>query len=136
MTNELLFDLFLAIATVETACNPSAIGDNGQAVGIVQIHPEVVEDVNRLTGTRFTPAARLTVKQSYYMFRVYLQHYGGEGDDATPEKYARIWNGGPKGHKKKATELYWSRLNEILKSPAALEAARRIVQRNLAKEVR
>ena len=36
----------LALAIVESSLNPLAIGDNGNAVGYLQITPAVIKDVN------------------------------------------------------------------------------------------
>lgn len=135
MNHELLFDLFLAISTVETACNPASIGDNGKAVGIVQIHPAVVADVNHIAGTNLTLEDRNLVKLSWYMFRKYLEHYSRDGELDNPQVLTRMWNGGPRGWMKPSTVGYWKRVEEILNSPTAMEAARRVVTRHLTKEL-
>ena len=134
MSTELLFDIFLAVATVESACNPAVTGDHGQAVGIVQIHTGVVEDVNRLTKTRILPEQREKVKVSWFLFREYLKHYCKDDPDNV-QRMVRTWNGGPLGWLKPSTKRYWERVNEILKNPTALAAARSMVLRELAKEI-
>lgn len=48
MTNLITLSLLLAMAQVESAGRPSAIGDGGRARGALQIHRCVVVDVNRL----------------------------------------------------------------------------------------
>ena len=40
--------LFSAIISVESNGDSSAVGDGGKAVGCMQIHPCVIEDVNRI----------------------------------------------------------------------------------------
>jgi len=49
-----LTQLISALIIVESNGRDSAIGDGGLAVGPLQIHRGVVEDVNRLEGTSFT----------------------------------------------------------------------------------
>jgi soluble lytic murein transglycosylase-like protein len=99
--------LLAALIAVESGGNPAAIGDNGRAVGILQIHAAVVADVNRIAGTRYTLEDRRNPVKSRQMCLIYLQHYGR---GKTWEQRARIWNGGPRGHEKKATEKYWEKV--------------------------
>lgn len=102
-----------AICAVESNGKADAIGDHGKAVGAYQIHPAVVADVNRLTGSRYTLADRLDPAKSRDMCRAYLAHYG-ERAGGTDEAHARTWNGGPKGAKKAATVAYWRRVKARL----------------------
>lgn len=102
-----------AICAVESGGKADAIGDNGKAVGAYQIHPAVVADVNRLTGSHYTLADRLNPAKSRAMCRAYLAHYG-ERAGGTDEAHARVWNGGPKGAKKAATVGYWKRVKARL----------------------
>ena len=102
-----------AICAVESSGNPHAIGDNGRAVGAYQIHPAVVADVNRLTGSHYTLADRTDPAKARAMCRAYLAHYG-ERAGGTDEAHARTWNGGPKGAKKAATVAYWRRVKARL----------------------
>ena len=115
---------------VESDCNPNAIGDNGRAVGILQIHPITVDDVNRIMGMDeetahpvFTLADRYDVDKSKRMCEVYLLYYLGKYLEYNPfttmshkEICARLWNGGYKGLKRNpdATDAYWEKFeNEI-----------------------
>jgi soluble lytic murein transglycosylase-like protein len=107
-----LSDVRTAIEQVESGGDANAVGDNGLAVGILQIHPTMVEDVNRILGdTVFTLADRLDVERSREMFAVYSNHYTPCGD---AEKVARRWNGGPRGDKKRATVKYWRKVSKAL----------------------
>ena len=111
-----------ALISVESGGNDHAIGDNGQAVGCLQIHPCVVEDVNRISGV--TPPARVFLRSdrtdrgmSVIMCRVYLQHYAVKdrlGREPSLEDLARIWNGGPDGYKKPATKPYWIKVRTAM----------------------
>ena len=53
MDNLSLDVLIKALIQVETNGNPKAIGDNGDAKGILQIHQEVITDVNRICRTKY-----------------------------------------------------------------------------------
>jgi len=110
--------LFVAIAIVESGGNPNAVGDNGLAVGIVQIQPCVVADCNEWLRrhkhkTRFTLKDRRSITKSYQMFVIYLNRWAS---GKSQEHKARCWNGGPKGHTKKATLSYWRRVKQALNS--------------------
>lgn len=105
--------LILALIQVESGGNPSAVGDGGKAVGVLQIHQEVIDDVNRIAGASFTAKDRLNRDASIEIFRIYVNHYATEARLGRPvlvQDIARIWNGGPRGHKKLATVGYWVRV--------------------------
>ena len=93
-----------ALVHVESKGEVHVIGDNGRAVGPLQIHKEVVDDVNRAYRTQYTYSDRKCPSKSREICRKYLILHGGSR--ATNEKYARIWNGGAKGHHKRATLSY------------------------------
>lgn len=101
-----------AIVLVESGGNRYAIGDNGNAVGVFQIWPIMVEDVNRIVGEdRYSLDDRTDYGKSLEMFFIYTDHY-------TPswvfEKVARRWNGGPDGDRQKSTERYWEKVQTQL----------------------
>lgn len=101
-----------AIAIVESNNNPSAVGDNGRAVGAYQIHEIYVDDVNRILGKPyFSYADRWDAEKSRQMVYIYLNHYGR---GKTTEAMARIHVGGPKGYKKKSTLRYWQKIKRVL----------------------
>ena len=86
------------------------------AWGILQIHPVMVKDINRITGKRgekFTDADRFNPEKSRRMFHIYAQHYSKGADEQT---IARRWNGGPTGDDKDATLGYWASVKEIMKN--------------------
>lgn len=110
-------DLLDAIAVVESNCEFDAVGDNGEAIGIYQIHKIYVDDVNRiLKGTRipkYSYADRWNPFYSRLMVKTYLLHYGeGKGIEAM----ARIHNGGPDGWKKESTKPYWEKVKAVLQA--------------------
>src|SRR4051812_37807193 len=83
-------------------------------IGCLQIRPCVVTDLNRVAGReRFTDADRRTRAGSVEIFYAYLHHYATAeriGREPTLEDMARIWNGGPNGYKRAATNDYWRKV--------------------------
>ncbi len=107
------------------------VGDNGKALGCLQIHKEVVADVNRIYKTQFKHEDALNPVLAKEICELYLKHYAGEtlrrirpgefaqGDAGASEICARIWNGGPAGWKKTSTEIYWNKVKKQLFRPQA-----------------
>lgn len=101
-----------AIALVESNNQAAAIGDGGQAVGAYQIRPIFLRDVNRILGCeRYKLPDRFDPAKSRQMARVYLGHYG---KGKTLIEMARQYNGGPRGHLKKATTGYAAKILAVL----------------------
>ena len=108
-----LSNLISALIAVESSGNDLAIGDNGRAVGPLQIHRGVVLDVNRFTGSNYRWESMTNRAQARAVCEAYLTHYG---KGCTTEQLARKWNGGgPRGDKKQATEAYWLKVQRNLK---------------------
>ena len=101
-----------ALVHVESKGEVHVVGDNGKAIGPLQIHKEVVDDVNKAYGTNYTYDDRKSIDKSREICRKYLLLHGGRY--ATNEKYARIWNGGPNGHRKRITRKYWVKVRRRL----------------------
>ena len=72
MTNFIISAAISLLIQLESGGDPSAIGDHGQAVGILQIHPCMVQFVNRRHGTAFTLADRLDPVASRQMCELFL----------------------------------------------------------------
>ena len=108
-----LSNLISALIMVESSNNDLAIGDQGRAIGCLQIQKAVVLDVNRITGSNYRWESMTNRVQARAVCEAYLTHYG---KGKTTEEQARIWNGGPQGHKKKtATQAYWLKVQRNLK---------------------
>ena len=108
-----------AIMAVESHGNPAAIGDGGRAHGPLQIHREVIEDVNRFDGTSYTIADAHDPAKAEDIFRRYVRRYATRarlGHEPTEEDVARIWNGGPNGWRKPDTLGYWGKVRRHLKN--------------------
>ena len=107
-----LTNLITALIAVESSGNDLAIGDNGRAVGPLQIHRGVVLDVNRITGSHYRHQDMTNRAAARAVCQAYLTHYGR---GATTEQLARRWNGGPTGDRKTATVAYWRRVQKVIK---------------------
>ena len=110
--------LLPALEKVESNGNPNAIGDKGKAHGILQIWEAVILDVNRVFKTNYTHADAFDPVKARDICRKYLAIYATEkrlGRKPTMEDAARIWNGGPQGHKKNNTNKYWQKVAKALK---------------------
>jgi hypothetical protein len=103
---------------VESRGNDSAIGDNGKAVGCLQIHPIAVLEANRILAKYDSPTVyslgdRYNREKSIEMFNVISEEYEC-CEDYTFMEYAEIvarrWNGGPRGDRKIATIKYWNKI--------------------------
>jgi hypothetical protein len=105
-------NLISALIIVESSGNDLAIGDNGRAIGCLQIHKAVVLDVNRITGSNYQWQQMTNRAQARAVCAAYLKHYGR---GASTEQLARRWNGGPTGDRKSATEAYWAKVKKHLK---------------------
>ena len=107
-----LTNLISALIIVESSGNDQAIGDNGRALGPLQIHRGVVLDVNRITGSHYRHQDMTNRVAARAVCQAYLTHYGR---GATTEQLARRWNGGPTGDRKTATVAYWRRIRQVIK---------------------
>ena len=105
-------NLISALIIVESSGNDQAIGDQGRAIGCLQIHKAVVLDVNGFTGSHYRHQDMTNRAQARAVCEAYLKHYG---KGCSTEQLARRWNGGPAGDRKSATEAYWAKVKKHLK---------------------
>ena len=95
-----IHDVINTLSQIESNHTSDAIGDNGKAVGILQIHKCLVDDVNRITKSKnFTYAQRLKPAYSRLMARIYLKHYSKSFKkrfkrNPKASELAMMWNGG------------------------------------------
>ena len=115
MTNIIMAALLFALQGAETDLSRSPRrGDRGQSYGILQIQQLVIEDVNRIQGTRYTTRDALVASTAREICSRYLEFWGAQytrdtGKQPTSEVLARIWNGGPHGWQHRSTKRYWTR---------------------------
>jgi hypothetical protein len=107
--------LLEAIRIVESNNNPDAVGDSGNAIGVYQIWEDYHADasVGGNLGGEY-----LDCYDPVYAEKVvveYMKRYATKRrlGTVTPEKVARIHNGGPNGWKISATDKYWDKVEPI-----------------------
>jgi len=105
-----------AIIQVESRGDSTAVGDRGWAIGVLQIWPIMVREVNRIlekdgSDIRYGYTDRYSVKKSIEMFHIWRSYYHPSSDWET---IARCWNGGPSGHKTSRTHCYWNKVKNEL----------------------
>lgn len=105
-----LTQLVSALIIVESNNIDSAIGDQGKALGPLQIRREVIADVNRL-GLACRWEEMTNRAKARAVCETYLRHYA---KGKSLEETARIWNGGPQGYRKQATARYWVKVKGSL----------------------
>ena len=111
-----LSPLIDALMWVESRCDTSAYCKREDAVGVLQIRPIMVKEVNRILRLKgssyiYTLEDRWSKDKSIEMFNVVANYYH---ETSSYEKIARCWNGGPKGLQKKQTEEYWRKVQKRL----------------------
>lgn len=108
-----------AIRTIETGDKANgglgAVGDHYAAIGPYQIHKDCYKDACEYDPTLVKDHKyEDCLKDKEYSERVlqaYINRYLPKG--GTFEDAARIWNGGPKGYKKKSTLGYLAKFKKI-----------------------
>ena len=105
-----------AIIQVESRGDSTAKGDRGWAVGVLQIWPIMVREVNRIqekngSDVRYGYNDRYSVKKSIEMFHIWREYYHSDSDWET---IARCWNGGPSGSSHHRTKCYWNKVRREL----------------------
>jgi len=70
------------------------IGDDGKAIGPMQIHKIMVDEVNRIQDSiQFTYLDRWSLQKSIQMFNIYQEYWNPEHDTKLAKQ---LWNGGSK----------------------------------------
>ena len=109
-----------AIHMVETGglVGPT-LGDNGNALGPLQIHRSYFKDSN-VSGSynQVSVLRNATVVFLAYMDRYCISNRLGRAP--TAEDVARIHNGGPNGYKKASTIKYWHKVRKYYESSSSL----------------
>lgn len=103
--------LLTALIAVESGGNDLAKGDSGDAIGCLQIHKEVIGDVNRIYGTTYRwPESCYSRETSKKICKLYLKHYAPKR--ARAKMLCALWNAGPRGPLKLKTN---KRIQEYVK---------------------
>lgn len=114
-----LLELIMILIMVESGGNNLAVGDNGLALGCLQIHQCVIDDVNRIYGTSYVHEDAYDRDKSIDICYKYLSYWGTEkrlGRKPTLMDMSLIWNGGPNGWKRGPTDPYWLKVKALIHS--------------------
>lgn len=120
-TGNNLSEILPVLKQVETNGDIEAIGDNGKAFGVLQIHKICVDDVNRIYGTTYTHQDAFNEDCAEEIFNLYIS-YGVKrfknkyNKEPTEQDIVRMWNGNCyNGYKKKSTLKYYERYKKFKK---------------------
>lgn len=117
------------LVRVESNGRANVVGDQGKAIGILQIHDGMVKEANRLAHTRYTHKDMFNPTASREVAKIVLNHYAKHiqtvtGREATNQELAFIWNGGAASWKRvsnpmadtkqKNLQNYWNKVSRAL----------------------
>ena len=102
--------VLFSIMEEESQYKIDAINHKENAVGVLQIRPIMVREVNEIIGeNRYSNEDRFDLNKSVEMFVIYQNHFNPEWDLV---RAARLWNGGCNGMKKNSTIAYSKRIEK------------------------
>jgi len=110
-------NLMDAICNVESNCDSSKVGDNGDSIGAYQIQYAYWLDATEFSGIGGEYEDVLDDEYAQQIVLAYWNRYATMkrlGRIPTDEDRARIHNGGPNGYKKTATVIYWNNIKKEL----------------------
>ncbi len=110
--------LMNAMIQVESRGKDSVIGDNGKAIGILQMHKIAVRSVNKILkkndiDLEYSYDDRYSREKTIEMYWIWRN---SKHMDSDYETIARSWNGGPRGPNKSATLHYWNKVEKEVKN--------------------
>ncbi len=117
-----LQQIYNIIKHVETNNREYAVGDNGKAYGVVQIHKICVDDVNRIYNTKYQHQDAFNVVCAKEIFNLYLTagrvlYISKHKREPTEQDLVRMWNGGLyTGHLRHTTYKYWLKYKQYKNS--------------------
>ncbi|MEI6166127.1 MAG: hypothetical protein WCS52_02945 [bacterium] len=98
---------FVAMAAVESGHDPFVVGDGGRAIGLYQIHWEYWKD----SGVPGKWEDCRDPRYSQLVILAYWKRYCPAAlERGDLEVLCRIHNGGPQGHRKRTTLVYWRKI--------------------------
>lgn len=117
MTNIVLVTIAILIQVESDGFN-NRIGDHGRAVGILQMHTHMVDEVNRIYKTHYKYEDRYDPWKSQEMAVKWLEWAQKRYKINDPEKLAYRWNKPKHG---KVSSKYVRRVKEVQKRKTPLE---------------
>ena len=106
-----ILDAIRAVESGSCADPANAVGDGGKALGPYQIHRVYWQDaVDHDKSLVANGQTYDSVRDAAYAERVILAYWSRYAPSWDAQTLARIHNGGPKGHVRKATLGYWAKV--------------------------
>lgn len=106
---------FHALAQVESNHDDNAVGDGGASIGRYQIQRPYWLDATEFTGIGGRYEDVRDKAYAERIMRAYWKRYCPRAyRERDYETLARTHNGGPRGHKKRATLAYWEKVKAAL----------------------
>lgn len=113
MCNENKQAILKRIIHIESKGNVNAHNLREDAVGVLQIRPIMVEELNRIAGyKKYSLQDRWDREISIQMFTDFQNKYNPTWDE---EQACKKWNGGPKGMDKETTKEYYKKYLNLKK---------------------
>ena len=105
---ELLRKELILNSIIQIESENNSIARNGDNIGILQIRPIMVYEINRILGyKKYKLKDRFDPIKSIEMFKIYTNHHTPDWD---LELVARRWNGGYNGELKLSTLNYYLKI--------------------------
>lgn len=111
------FKLFIAIASVESGLEASAVNEIEGAYGLVQIRRGVIDDVNDYYKLDIRHHEVFDISTAYRVFLRYLTMWAGKLEmEITVENLAQLWHYGPSRCRIALVGDYTNRVKNIYES--------------------
>ena len=101
-------ELLLATVLVESSFGKQTYGDDGRSLGPLQVGRAAWQD----SGVE-APYSPYDMDLCIQVWVAYCTRYAGA--HGSNEAWARVWNGGPRGQEKSATDVYWLKILSSMK---------------------
>lgn len=106
--NEKLMLLWKSVVKVESNNGLYLFNELENAVGVAQIRPIMIKEVNNLLGyDKYSHEQAWDSLTSFNIFKDFQQHFNPEFD---LERGSRLWNGGRSGMEKESTLIYYAKI--------------------------
>lgn len=107
-----------ALVQVESSGRDDAVGDAGNALGSLQIWrvywSDALEHAPAIGGAYDDVRTRVYAERVVVAY--WLRYAAAAVRDGDLERLARIHNGGPRGHRRRATVGYWQRVQRAMEA--------------------
>lgn len=108
-------NLLGAMLFKESSYGKCTVGDNGNAIGVLQLHKTMIDEANRILGyEKYTYDDRASIEKSIEVFLIYQEYWNPTRNIETA---ARIWNAGPDAMTSNQALDYWTSIQYYMENP-------------------